>query len=142
MKFYGRKEELQTLSSQIPLLENCSRLVVVTGRRRVGKTTLITKFAKESSTPFLYFFIQRCYSEAELVKSCLKQIRNILNLDGFLPDLSKFSEVVQYVMQLSKTNPLILIIDECQEWIMQLQNFGLNFKIFGIKTKMTQNCCS
>lgn len=115
MKFYGRKEELQTLSTQIPLLENCSRLVVVTGRRRVGKTTLITKFATESSTPFLYFFIQRGYSETELVKSCLKQIRNDLNLEGFLPDLSKFSEVVQYVMQLSKTNPLILIIDECQE---------------------------
>lgn len=115
MKFYGRKEELHTFSSQIPLLENCSRLVVLTGRRRVGKTTLITKFAKESSIPFLYFFIQRGYSEAELVKSCLKQIQNDLNLEGFLPDLSKFSEVVQYVLQLSKTNPLILIIDECQE---------------------------
>lgn len=49
------------------------------------KTTLITKFAKESSIPFLYFFIQRGYSEAELVKSCLKQIQNDLNLEGFLP---------------------------------------------------------
>ena len=33
MKFYGRTEELETLSNQLPLLDNGSRLVVVTGRR-------------------------------------------------------------------------------------------------------------
>lgn len=115
MKFYGRKEELETLSTQIPLLEKSSRLVVVTGRKRVGKTTLITKFAKESGIPFLYFFIQRGYSETELIQSCLKQIQDELNTEGFLPNLRTFSEVVEYAMQISKTTPIILIIDECQE---------------------------
>lgn len=115
MKFYGRTEELETLSNQLPLLDNGSRLVVVTGRRRIGKTTLITKFAKESSLLSLYFFIQRGYSEADLVKSCLSQIKRELKLTGFLPDISKLSELVEFCMQLSGTTPLILIFDECQE---------------------------
>ena len=115
MKFYGRTEELETLSDQLPLLENGSRLVVVTGRRRIGKTTLITKFAKESSLASLYFFIQRGYSEDDLVKSCLAQIKRELNLKGFLPGISKLSELVEFCMQLSKTTPLILVFDECQE---------------------------
>lgn len=115
MKFYGRTEELETLSNQLPLLENGSRLVVVTGRRRIGKTTLITKFARESSLPSLYFFIQRGYSEDDLVKFCLTQIKRELNLKGFLPDISKLSELVEFCMQQSKTTPLILIFDECQE---------------------------
>ena len=109
MKFYGRTEELETLSDQLPLLENGSRLVVVTGRRRIGKTTLITKFAKESSLASLYFFIQRGYSEDDLVKSCLAQIKRELNLKGFLPGISKLSELVEFCMQLSKTTPLILV---------------------------------
>lgn len=115
MKFYGRTEELETLSNQLPLLDNGSRLVVVTGRRRIGKTTLITKFAKESSLLSLYFFIQRGYSKDDLVKSCLSQIKRELKLTGFLPDISKLSELVEFCMQLSGTTPLILIFDECQE---------------------------
>ena len=45
MRFYGREEELQTLSNflQIVRKKHLSQMVVVTGRRRVGKTTLILK---------------------------------------------------------------------------------------------------
>lgn len=137
MQFYGRKEELKTLSSQLPLLEKSSRFVVVTGRRRVGKTTLITKFAKECGSPFLYFFIQRGYSESELIQSCLKQIRNELNLEGFLPNLGKFSEVVEYAMQLSKTTPMILIIDECQELDYAAPKFWSEFQNIWDRNKNT-----
>lgn len=115
MKFYGRKEELSTLSAQLPLLEFSSRLVVITGRRRIGKTTLINKFADESSIPSLYIFIQKGYSEQELVKSCINLIRTKLDLTGFPPNITKLSEFVEYCMQLSKSSPLILIFDECQE---------------------------
>lgn len=49
------------------------------------------------------------------MKSCLTQIKRELNLKGFLPDISKLSELVEFCMQQSKTTPLILIFDECQE---------------------------
>ena len=41
MKFFGREEELKELSQIRQLAANGSRLTVVTGRRRVGKTELI-----------------------------------------------------------------------------------------------------
>ena len=39
MKFYGRTNELETLRLEVAKLNSGSRLTVVTGRRRVGKTT-------------------------------------------------------------------------------------------------------
>ena len=49
------------------------------------------------------------------MKSCLSQIKRELKLTGFLPDISKLSELVEFCMQLSGTTSLILIFDECQE---------------------------
>ena len=63
MRFYGREEELQTLSNflQIVRKKHLSQMVAVTGRRRVGKTTLILKaFEKEKdAVPVFYFFVER-----------------------------------------------------------------------------------
>lgn len=116
MKFYGRKNELETLRLEIAKLNSGSRLAVVTGRRRVGKTTLILKACKQSAIPYLYFFIQRKYSEAELAQEWLSQVRVCLNLqedDG--PARLKLSSVIRFVMQKSVNQPMILVIDECQE---------------------------
>jgi len=52
MKFYNREDELQELN----LLRNAMpSMIVLTGRRRVGKTELIKKFL-ESETG-VYFFV-------------------------------------------------------------------------------------
>lgn len=49
----GRERELQELDS---LLQASSpRLVAVTGRRRLGKTTLLVEWAKKSGLPYLYW---------------------------------------------------------------------------------------
>lgn len=43
MRFYGREEELQMLrgQTQLAIKHRTARMAVVTGRRRVGKTSLI-----------------------------------------------------------------------------------------------------
>lgn len=42
-KFYDRKQEMERLKEvQRQAYEDCSRFVVLTGRRRVGKTNLTT----------------------------------------------------------------------------------------------------
>lgn len=43
MKFFGRTNEILFLRRQRALSHDCSRFTVVTGRRRVGKTELITQ---------------------------------------------------------------------------------------------------
>ena len=47
MKFYDREKELKRLSETVSLSIKASHMVVVTGRRRVGKTELIRQFSKK-----------------------------------------------------------------------------------------------
>lgn len=55
MRFFGRQEEISALQRQLELCEKrvCARMVVVTGRRRVGKTTLILKALQNRNAPFV-----------------------------------------------------------------------------------------
>ena len=46
MKFIGRKSELSTLNAEY---DRDSSFVVIYGRRRVGKTTLIKEFLKKKT---------------------------------------------------------------------------------------------
>ncbi len=43
MKFYDREAELQLLEDTRKMAGKASRMTVITGRRRIGKTTLITE---------------------------------------------------------------------------------------------------
>ena len=49
MKFIGRKEELEKLNSEF---SHNNSFVVIYGRRRVGKTTLIKEFLKKKRILF------------------------------------------------------------------------------------------
>lgn len=116
MKFYGRESELKTFSDQVHRLTQGSRLAVLTGRRRIGKTTLLLKVAQESALPYLYFFVQRQYSEQELFADWMHAVRERFHLnadDG--PARPKLSSCIRYLLEKSKSQPLIVIIDECQE---------------------------
>ena len=52
MKFYGRVPELSLLNH---LYERSPSFVVITGRRRIGKTELIKKFMGDHDG--IYFFV-------------------------------------------------------------------------------------
>ena len=58
MKFYNREKEIAELKrvQELAFSQN-SRMIVVTGRRRIGKTSLIKQALK--GTPTAYFFIGR-----------------------------------------------------------------------------------
>ena len=57
MRFYDRKEELDKLQEINSLSECMARMTVITGRRRIGKTSLVLK-AYENDV-LLYFFVSR-----------------------------------------------------------------------------------
>ena len=55
MKFYNRENELAELKRiQRLSFEENSRLTVITGRRRIGKTSLIMKAVDEMPTVYLF----------------------------------------------------------------------------------------
>ena len=62
MDFIGRTSELATLNAE---LERGSGFVVIYGRRRVGKTTLIKEFIKDKRA---FYFLATTESEAQSMK--------------------------------------------------------------------------
>src|SRR6056297_2673389 len=67
MKFYNRKKEMAFIEKTKNT--NKKQMVVLYGRRRIGKTTLIQKaFEKENNDDFLYFFVETLSEEQSLLQ--------------------------------------------------------------------------
>ena len=113
MKFYNRISELAELQRiQRLAFNDYSRLTVVTGRRRIGKTSLILKSTE--GLPVVYLFVGR-KSEATLCSEFIPVIAQSLNT--YVPEeIRTFRSLFQFLMELAANKPFNLIIDEFQEF--------------------------
>ena len=113
MKFYNRTSELAELQRiQNLSFSDHSRLTVVTGRRRIGKTSLVMKSVE--NLPTIYLFVGR-KSEATLCAEFIPIIGQ--SLDTFVPaEIRTFRSLFQYLMELSSQRSFNLVIDEFQEF--------------------------
>ena len=67
MKFYNRKKEMAFIEKIKG--KDKKQMVVLYGRRRIGKTTLMQKaFEKEDADQFLYFFVETLSEEQSLLQ--------------------------------------------------------------------------
>ena len=112
MKFYDREQEMAFLRDTREKAEEAARFTVVTGRRRIGKTTLIREAYKDK--PFVYFFVTR-KAESDLCEVYLEEINEKLGIPT-LGSSRKFSDIFRYLMQLSVTHSFTLVIDEFQDF--------------------------
>lgn len=112
MRFYDREEEIAFLRETRELAEKVARFTVVTGRRRIGKTTLIREAYKDK--PFVYFFVAR-KAESDLCEVYLEEISEKLGIPT-LGSSRKFSDIFRYLMELSVTQSFTLVIDEFQDF--------------------------
>lgn len=116
-KFYDREREMQQLREmQRQAYEDYSRFVVLTGRRRVGKTSLVYRLMEETKeqTPGLYFFVGR-KTEASLVETFCEEIRAKLN--EYVPEgIVSFRGLMQLLLEVGKRRQFTLFIDEFQEF--------------------------
>lgn len=113
MKFFGRNKEISELQETNRLSEHTARFTIVTGRRRSGKTSLLLK-AYEDVSDMLYFFVAR-KSEAELCKDFITEITEKLQIP-ILGEVVRFADIFKFLMQLSKTRHLTIVIDEFQDF--------------------------
>ena len=113
MKFYDREKELSALERvrHQTAFSNHSQMTVLTGRRRIGKTSLIFKSCE--GTPTVYLFVSRS-NEADLCMRFTSEVR--LSLDVYVPDFTSFSEMFRFLMDLGKRMKFNLLIDEFQEF--------------------------
>lgn len=116
-KFYDREKELNLLHDmQRQSFCDHSRFVVLTGRRRTGKTSLVYKMMQETENeaPGLYFFVGR-KTEAMLVNTFIEEARE--KLGEFIPQgIESFRELFQLLLEIAKRRKFTLFIDEFQEF--------------------------
>lgn len=115
MRFYNRENEISELKRicNFSFTHN-SRMTVLTGRRRIGKTSLIKKAFENSDAPMLYFFTGR-KTEAALVEDFVREIHD--KLHGYVPEgLKSVTGVLRHLFELAKTESFTLVIDEFQEF--------------------------
>ena len=107
MDFIGRTSELATLNAE---LERGSGFVVIYGRRRVGKTTLIKEFIKDKRA---FYFLATTESEAQ----SMKRFAGVLSRTTKNPMLSKVTftdwlDLFQVVADDHPDEKKVLVIDE------------------------------
>nr|WP_321374022.1 ATP-binding protein [uncultured Bacteroides sp.] len=113
MKFYNRTKEIADLQRIREMSYNDhSKLTVLTGRRRIGKTSLILNALKDEAV--VYLFVSR-KSEADLCKGFCSEIEKQLSV--FVPMMNSFIEVFRFLLEQGKTKKFSLVIDEFQEFI-------------------------
>lgn len=112
MKFFDRKNEIATLRAIRDKAQQNAQFTVITGRRRIGKTSLVVKAYEDRK--FLYFFVGR-KAESLLCEEFRAEIEDKLTVKlGGTP--SGFAEVFDYLMTLSKERSFTVFIDEFQNF--------------------------
>lgn len=109
MKFYDREQEMEALRKIEALSAHDAQMTVITGRRRIGKTTLIKKAF--TRIPFVYFFVGK-KSETLLCGELVEIIRESLGEE--LGVFSDFSRLLKAIMGISKHRNFTLVLDEFQ----------------------------
>lgn len=126
MKFYDRTEEIATLHKIRENAKENAQFTVVTGRRRIGKTSLVLKAYED--TPILYFFVGR-KAENLLCEEFRHEVEIKLDIKmGGTP--ANFAELFDFLMTLSKERSFTLFIDEFQNF------FRVNSSVFSDMQKL------
>lgn len=109
MKFIGRKKELEYLDS----LYNSQKfeMLILHGRRRVGKTFLLSYFASLHKENTVFFTATKA-SEKSNVKAFCQELNEVLKVGDFLKSFESFSDVFSFFKSYEIKQKLVIIIDE------------------------------
>lgn len=108
--FIDRKEEMQTLNREYE--RDGSSFVVMYGRRRVGKTTLISQFIKDKNA---LFFLATEESESQNRKMFKDKAADFLNNELLRnAELSNWDDIFKILVNNTFESKLVIVIDEFQ----------------------------
>lgn len=105
--FIGREQELNTLNK----LYRSDRFefAVIYGRRRVGKTALISEFTKDKDTIFFTGVETNAKQNLNNFSRCIMEYNTGIAVDS---SFASFQAALEYVFELAKTKRIVLVIDE------------------------------
>ncbi len=105
--FIGRENELNTLNK----LYNSDKFefAVIYGRRRVGKTAIISEFTKNKDTIFFTGVETNAKQNLENFSRCIMEYNTGIRANTSFPN---FQAALEHVFELSKAKRIVLVIDE------------------------------
>lgn len=109
-KFIDRKKELNFLNKEYENKE--SSLIILYGRRRIGKTSLIKEFGKNKN---IIYFLATEESEKQNIETlkktvALKTNNNLL----YLSKIENWEDIFQIIVEEKSENKKVIVIDEFQ----------------------------
>ena len=110
MKFYDRKEELALILESEKQSRETATMMVVNGRRRVGKTSLVTKALEGMDTAYLFLSKD---TEAVLCCKLKQELETSLGITVY-GQLATFRSLFEVIMQESQKRHFTVILDELQ----------------------------
>lgn len=107
--FLGRKKEMALLESLYD--SNKFEMLILHGRRRVGKSYLLSHFAKLHSDNTVYFTGDKD-SEKNNVQNFCEELNRVLKVGDFLNSFTTWNDVYSFLKTTEIKDRLVLIIDE------------------------------
>ena len=131
MSFINREKEMETLNREY---KKQNRFVVIYGRRRVGKTTLIKEFIKDKKA--FYFFADKQNENLQIERFKNQIVENFK--DEFLKkiEIKDWDTLFEYLIMKISNEKFVLVIDEFQYLTLINKNFSSIFqRIYDEKLK-------
>lgn len=109
MRFYGRENELTLME----MLKNTSpSFLVITGRRRVGKTELIREFSRDKKS--LYYYVDQNKSIDIMMEEFGRYTATILDMPGYVK-IDTPESLLEFLF--TYEHPVIVVFDEFQRFL-------------------------
>ena len=115
MKFYDREKELGILQTNWEQSTEQGRLTVLVGRRRVGKTTLLTRSAVYGEQPLLYLYVSKD-NERVLTEKFQEAAQQALGLQIY-GRMDTFAQFFEQLLRYGQQNHFTLVLDEFQNFL-------------------------
>ncbi len=130
MKFYDRVNELKRVGEFREIVEaKGSRVLVITGRRRIGKTRLAIEGAKSAN--HLYFFTKKKRIN-EIITEWSEEVKKKFG-DIFYGNFPNIEEFLKFLLDFSTKTPLVIIFDEVQNLLLSDSSaFGTFQKVYDL----------
>ena len=107
--FIGRKKELQFLEDLCASKK--FEMLIMHGRRRVGKSFLLAHFASRHNQDTVFFTADKGSEKDNVQRFCM-ELKRVLNAGDFLDSLETWQSVYSFIESTEITKRITIIIDE------------------------------
>ncbi len=117
-KFYDRQNELKHLAQKFESMKG-GELIVMYGRRRVGKTEIIKRFLENIEAKKLYYYVD-LVERPVLIRGIESEIAK---QTGESPRFDTWDDFFAYIIKKSEKEKFVLAVDEFQRFLQVSSDF-------------------